>query len=88
MEEKLPNDPVIDEVREIRRRISARFDHDPDRLVAHYLRLQQQFGERMLGAAAAPTAIGQPAEEQDAARIAVIAAQDVDYPISREVAST
>ena len=27
------NDPVIDEIREIRHRISARFDHDPAQLV-------------------------------------------------------
>lgn len=30
-------DPVIDEIREVRSRISARFGHDPRRLVAHYL---------------------------------------------------
>jgi hypothetical protein len=32
-------DPVIDEVREIRRQISAEFDHDPRRLMAHYMEL-------------------------------------------------
>jgi len=31
-------DPVIDEIREVRARISARFGHDPRRLVAHYLK--------------------------------------------------
>ncbi len=31
----LPPDPVIDEIREVRRRISERFDHDPERLVAY-----------------------------------------------------
>ncbi len=31
-------DPVIDEIREVRSRISARFGHDPRRLVAHYLK--------------------------------------------------
>lgn len=35
-------DPVIDEVREVRHRISARFDHDPVRLVAYYMELQEQ----------------------------------------------
>jgi len=30
MEQK-KTDPVIDEVRELRHRISARFDHDPER---------------------------------------------------------
>ncbi len=29
---KNQSDPVIDEIREIRHRISARFDHDPERL--------------------------------------------------------
>ena len=42
------SDPVIDEVREIRHRISARFNHDPDRLVAYYQQLQQQFSDRLL----------------------------------------
>jgi hypothetical protein len=42
------SDPVIDEVREIRRRISARLAHDPDRLVAYYQQLEQQFQERLL----------------------------------------
>ena len=31
---KIQNDQPIDEIRELRRRISARFDHDPVRLVA------------------------------------------------------
>jgi hypothetical protein len=31
------NDPVIDEIREVRHRISARFDHDPARLVTYYI---------------------------------------------------
>ena len=44
----LPADPVIDEIREVRRRISARFDHDPERLVAFYMELQKQYGNRLL----------------------------------------
>ncbi len=32
----IQNDPVIDEIREVRRRISASCAHDPDRPVAHY----------------------------------------------------
>jgi hypothetical protein len=35
------NDPVIDEVREVRHQISARFGHDPRRLVAYYLEKQE-----------------------------------------------
>ena len=44
----LPPDPVIDEIREVRHRISARFDHDPERLVAYYIELQKQYGDRLL----------------------------------------
>lgn len=43
------NDPVIDEIREIRHRISARFDHDPARLVAYYMELQTKFADRFIG---------------------------------------
>lgn len=42
------NDPVIDEIREIRHRISARFDHDPKRLVAHYMEFQKQYQDRLI----------------------------------------
>jgi len=35
-------DPVIDEIRETRRQISARFDNDPVKLVAYYMALQKQ----------------------------------------------
>jgi ribosome maturation factor RimP len=44
----LPPDPVIDEIREVRRRISARFDDDPERLVAYYMEVQKQYGDRLL----------------------------------------
>ncbi|MEW5930785.1 MAG: hypothetical protein AB1941_25270 [Gemmatimonadota bacterium] len=47
-EKKTPSDPVIEEVREVRHRISARFDHDPARLVAYYMELQQQYQDRLL----------------------------------------
>jgi hypothetical protein len=42
------SDPVIDEVREVRQRISARFDHDPARLVAYYIELQQRHRDRLI----------------------------------------
>jgi hypothetical protein len=44
----LPPDPVIDEIREVRHRISAQFDHDPKRLVAYYMELQEKYKERLL----------------------------------------
>ncbi len=41
-------DPVIDEIREVRHRISARFNHDPARLVAYYMELQKQYKDRLI----------------------------------------
>lgn len=47
------SDPVIDEIREIRHRISERFDHDPARLVAYYIEMQKEYQDRLIGAAKA-----------------------------------
>ncbi len=41
-------DPTIDEIREVRHRISARFDHDPARLVAYYMELRRQYKDRLI----------------------------------------
>ena len=46
----IPPDPVIDEIREIRHQISAQFDHDPVRLGAYYMELQEQYRDRLLDA--------------------------------------
>lgn len=43
-----PSDPVIDEIREVRHRISARFGHDPAQLVAFYMEVQKQYQDRMI----------------------------------------
>ena len=51
------NDPVIDEIREVRHRISARFDHDPERLVAYYIELQRRYQDRLIEAEKSPKAI-------------------------------
>jgi hypothetical protein len=48
------SDPVIDEVREIRQRISARFGHDPVRLVAYYMELQDRHRNRLIDCSKAP----------------------------------
>lgn len=61
MQAKQPNDPVIDEVREVRHRISARCGHDPERLVAYYLQLQEQFRDRLLERAEQPATSDQTA---------------------------
>jgi hypothetical protein len=42
------SDPVIDEIREVRHRISERFEHDPARLVAYYMELQAQYRDRLV----------------------------------------
>lgn len=43
-------DEEIARVREARHRISARFGHDPYRLVAHYMELQREHQERLIRA--------------------------------------
>jgi hypothetical protein len=42
------SDPVVDEVRETRHRISARFDHDPAKLVAYYVELQKKYQSKLV----------------------------------------
>ena len=42
------HDPAIDEIREVRHRISANFDHDPAKLVAYLMEYQEQFRDRMI----------------------------------------
>ena len=48
-------DPVIDEVREVRRDISARVEHDPARLVDYYIRFQEQYRDRLFDGLRKPT---------------------------------
>ena len=43
------SDPVIDEIRAVRSRISARFEHDPEQLVRYYLALQKRHADRLIG---------------------------------------
>jgi len=45
----MQDDPAIASIREARHRISEQFDHDPKKLVEHYIRLQEQHKERLLG---------------------------------------
>ena len=42
------SDPLIDEVRAIRREISERFGHDVDRLCDHLQELERQHPERLV----------------------------------------
>ena len=39
---------MIDEIREVRHRISARVDHEPARLVAYYIELQKRYRDRFV----------------------------------------
>ena len=42
---------ALEQVRAARHRISAQFDHDPRKLVEHYIALQQEYKDRLIGAA-------------------------------------
>lgn len=55
------SDPVIDEVREIRHRISARVDHDPTKLVEYYMRFQEQYRDRLVDTSQPPERADQSA---------------------------
>ena len=47
MKQKL-GDVVIEEVREVRHRTSARFDHDPTKLVGFYIEWQKQHQDQLI----------------------------------------
>jgi hypothetical protein len=58
----MQDDPVIVRIREVRHRISKQFDHDPQKLVEHYMRVQEQHKDRLLGLAKGEDAEEAPAE--------------------------
>ena len=41
-------DDAVEEVRAIRRQISARFNHDPVKLAEHYMERQKRHGELLV----------------------------------------
>lgn len=51
---------LIEEIREVRRRISARFDHDPERLVAYYMERQERHRDRLLRSESKSEGSGKP----------------------------
>lgn len=55
------DDPVIDEIRAIRHRISEQFGHDPRRLLAHYRELQKRYADRLITAPKTEKSQDQPA---------------------------
>jgi hypothetical protein len=48
-------DPTLDRIRQVRHEISAEFDHDPEKLVEYYMRLQEERRNRSSGAPPAST---------------------------------
>jgi hypothetical protein len=40
-------DPLIDDVRRVKREISAEFDHDPAKLIAFLTEYQKEFADRL-----------------------------------------
>lgn len=57
--ESKQNDPVIDEVREVRHRISEQFGHNPAKLVTHYMQMQEKYKDRLIVSAVAPVTVDQ-----------------------------
>ena len=48
-------DPVIDEIRAVRHRISEEFGHDPKKLCEHYMKLQEQkYADRLVRSTGRP----------------------------------
>ncbi len=56
------NDPVVDDVRAIRRRISAEHGHDPARLLAYLTEQQLAYASRIIEP---PAQRGKPAGKRD-----------------------
>jgi len=56
-----PPDPLVDEIRQVRHEMSARFGHDPRRLTEYLMEFQKQFEDRLV------TPPSTPDEDQHAA---------------------
>ncbi len=41
-------DPTIERIRAARHQISAEYNHDPKKLLAHYRQMEQEYKDRML----------------------------------------
>ncbi len=44
----MKSDKAIEEIRKVRKEISAEFDNDPKKLIEHYIELQDQYKERLV----------------------------------------
>jgi hypothetical protein len=47
----MKDDPTIEQIREIRRRISAMCDHDPRKFVEYYIEFQKKHRDRLVNLA-------------------------------------
>jgi len=45
---KIKDDPAIEQIREVRHRISAEFGHDTNRLIDHYRELEKKYADRLV----------------------------------------
>lgn len=65
----MKDNAVISRIRDARHRISQRFDHDPRKLVAHYMELQEKYRDRLVsevGSAGKSAAVAESKEEYGA----------------------
>jgi hypothetical protein len=60
-------DPALDTIRKVRRQISRDFEHDPVRLIEHYVELQRRMDTSKL--------VGGPDDDLDESNVARDAAQ-------------
>lgn len=49
MSDSFPGAVVINEIREVRHRIWEKFGHDPEKIVAHHMKLQELYRDRLIG---------------------------------------
>jgi len=45
---KIKDDPAIEQIRDVRHRISAEFGHDTKRLIDHYRELEKKYADRLI----------------------------------------
>jgi hypothetical protein len=44
----MDDDPIIDEIRRVRHRISEECGHDPKTLVEYFMKIQEQYRDRLI----------------------------------------
>ena len=53
---KAKHDDGLEWLRDIRRKLAAKFDHDPKKVAAHYQKMQQRYAHRLYRRGEAVTA--------------------------------